>query len=491
MCCDNKEYKIYPTNWLMKAGIVGFLRITESNGNENFLDNNGTFLKLTEQTINSFFKSYSTFLYNNELYGTIKEFYNNSFLAQVWQKSFLDTLKDVKDTIPVNNNEDNNVNNTENELRKYANYASDKKINNQETLLMNLNKVLRKIKKEEIPHNKFIPIDKIQKINKYLDALNQKSDLIKELAEKKKLSEDDKNEINNFKFALNSKEIGFEEFCKELKDILNDKSSFKVYIKNVIENNFSFSNIAEDNDLICTFCSERKAIKRNNEYVILDEVHFTPLGASPSNLANFFWEGKPNLFMCLPCEIIIYCAAFGFIPFNKKYYFIDAPVNIKELKEINDIWRDWLNANQKESTLKNSFIEILKKSEKMRAKWSIQNISIIEIDPISENTSNIYNLSISPKIAYAIRKRIQSYPASLKEVYDVFLDNLYSKKPLFDLVGSIIYGYLSKEKLKKIDKKKLNKSSTGKLILKGMNLKDIKDLLFFLKFQKEVEDYGK
>lgn len=87
-------------------------------------------------------------------------------------------------------------------------------------------------------------------------------------------------------------------------------------------------------------------------------------------------------------------------------YFIDAPVNIKELKEINDVWKDWLTANDKkeESILKNSFIEILKKSEKIKAKWSIENISVIEIDPISANTSNIYAMSISPEIDYAIRK---------------------------------------------------------------------------------------
>ncbi|MEZ0323172.1 MAG: type I-B CRISPR-associated protein Cas8b1/Cst1 [Hydrogenothermaceae bacterium] len=269
-----------------------------------------------------------------------------------------------------------------------------------------------------------------------------------------------------------------------------------------------FLDYEEDNEIVCAFCNERNAIKRNNEYVILDEVHFTPLGASPSNLKNFFWKEKSGLFMCLPCEIIIYCAAFGFTKFGNRYYFVDAPANIKELKEINDIWSEWLNANNKDFVLKSSFIEILKKSEEMKAKWSIQNISIIEISPISRNTSNIYNLSMSPEIAYAIRKRIQSYPSSLKDIYDIFLNYLYSQKSLYDMVSYILYGYLSADKLKNIDEKKLNKSTEGRLILSGMNLakedlnkkakeslnknlNNLKDLLFFIKFQKEVEDYGK
>jgi CRISPR-associated protein Cas8b1/Cst1 subtype I-B len=253
-----------------------------------------------------------------------------------------------------------------------------------------------------------------------------------------------------------------------------------------------------DTDFECFFCNQRKAIERkddkdgNYKPVYLDEVHFTPLGSSPKNLANLYWEGKPNTFMCLPCELIIYCAAFGFIPFNGSYYFINAPATIKEIIEINDIWRKWLNSNQESNVIKNSFIEILKKIEKIKAKWSLHNISIIEINPISPNTSNIYNLSISPAIANAIRKRIESFPSGLKDIYDIFIDYLYSNKSLYELLGYVIYGFLNREK--NLDRKKLKQSANGRLILEGRNLDKndgckIEDLLFFLKFQKEVEDY--
>lgn len=125
ICMDKKEYKIYFTNWLMRTGIVGFLRITWNDGNSaNLLDDNGTTLKLNKQTIKSFSCKYSEFISNNKLYGTIKEFYNNSFLAQIWKKSFQDTLKDVNNILQNNltKTDQDNLKEQENlkEIRKYT-----------------------------------------------------------------------------------------------------------------------------------------------------------------------------------------------------------------------------------------------------------------------------------------------------------------------------------------------------------------------------------
>ncbi len=352
MCLKDQKYKIYPSNWLMRAGIIGFLRILNDNSEKK--DDNNNFDCFIPKDLTE----------KNKLKGF---------------------------------------------LQKFRRYASDKKI----------------------PLKTF---------------------------------------YNNSILANNvPKKNNIEDYDK-LVDLLLD--------------------LTQDNEIRCSFCNERKAIRRNGKFVILDEMHFTPLGASIDTLTNFFWEGKPNLFLCFPCELIIYCAAFGFTKFNGKYYFIDVPASIKEIKEVNDIWADYFSSNDKEKSIKNSLIEILKKSENIKAKWSLNNISIIEIDPIIDNTSNIYNYSLSPEIAYAIRRRIQSYPSTLKNIYDIFIDYLYSKKPLYEMISYIVYGYISKEKLRSVGEKKLSKFQNGRLILEGMKLKRANDLLFFIKFQKEVEDYG-
>ncbi len=262
-------------------------------------------------------------------------------------------------------------------------------------------------------------------------------------------------------------------------------------------NKYFFENV-RNGQLLCSFCNQRRAIERkeskNNgdadfSVVRLDEVHFTPLGSSPENLANLYWEGNPANFLCLPCELIVYCAAFGFTKVGKGYFFINAPATIKEVVEMNEIWAEYIGQG-KDRSFKESLIEILKRMERAKAKWTLQNISFIELSPSSENTFNIYSFNIPVETANAVRKMIESYPKSLRDVYDIFIDNIYSKKTLYDMVGDIVYGYLNRERLEGIDNRNLQKSPTGRLVLSGKYLKNPKDLLFFLKFQKEVEEYG-
>jgi len=264
-------------------------------------------------------------------------------------------------------------------------------------------------------------------------------------------------------------------------------------------NKYFFENI-RNGQFVCSFCNQRQAIERKEENgdfsnIRLDEVHFTPLGSSPENLANLYWEGNPANFLCLPCELIVYCAAFGFTRVGKRYVFINAPATVREIIEINNIWAEYLKQGSDKS-FKDSLIEVLKRMEKTRAKWTLQNISFIELAPIIDKTGkatttfNIFPFSISPETANAVRKMVQSFPNNLKGIYDIFIDYIYDKKPLYDMVGDIAYGYLSKERLERVDNRNLQKSSIGRLVLSGKYLKNPKDLLFFLKFQKEVEEYG-
>ncbi|MCX8125506.1 MAG: type I-B CRISPR-associated protein Cas8b1/Cst1, partial [Spirochaetes bacterium] len=155
MCLNKNEYAIYPSNWLMRAGIVGFLRILDDNSTNtynNYIENGTLNFNFD---LSDFFTIYFKYVKNNKI--NLKFFYNNSKVAN-------------------NAPKDSNKNKDLNAIKEY------------------------------------------------------------------------------------------------------------------------FQGKTDDNELLCTFCNERKAIKRDNKYVILDEVHGTPLGASPSNLANFFWEGEPNLF---------------------------------------------------------------------------------------------------------------------------------------------------------------------------------------------------
>ncbi len=322
--------------------------------------------------------------------------------------------------------------------------------------------------------------------------------------------------INNNDIEIDNVETLKEEFFKQyfpkarefkipLKTFYNNSRLSNNRFKNNGEtdidktNKYFFEDVREG-QLLCSFCSQRKAIERKENgdadfsAVQLDEIHFTPLGSSPGNLANLYWEGNPSNFLCLPCELIIYCAAFGFTRVGKRYVFINAPATVQEILEINKIWAEYLKQGSDKS-FKDSLIEVLKRMEKTRAKWTLQNISFIELAPLIDKTGkatttfNIFPFSISPETANAVRKMIQRFPNNLKDIYDIFIDNIYGKKPLYDMVGNIVYGLLNKERLEGIDNRNLQKSATGRLVLSGKYLKNPKDLLFFLKFQKEVEGY--
>ena len=466
------EIKIYPSNWLMMAGIIGFLKVVEKNcngceddkpGNLIYLNgkvvvnNDKNFLEIDEGFLRGDFRGlyseYLTSLSNN--YGLVKEFYNNSFLAQIWQKGIKDTLLWL-----WGNEKDSRKDEI---AEKYQGYVKDNR-----SLLTKINKILKK--ENQLPQNKFLSFEDVKKANEIFQEIE-----------------------NSWENTTDNEKI---ELSKKLREILNKTEKLKETINNEI--NKIINNKSDNNNLKCFFCNERNernernAILRENKQVILDEVHFTPLGASPDKFQNMFWEGKSNLFLCLPCELIIYCAAFAFSKVGNSYYFINAPASIKEVMKINDVWNKWFSnqSNSDEKIIQNSIIEILKHTEEIKAKWSIQNISIIKLEG-EQNTFDVYTMNISEDVANAMRKMIQAYPNSLKEVYDIFLYYVYERKPLYSFVDTIFYGFLTKEKIK-VKESKLEKYIQGKLLLigrKGIN--NIKDLLFFLKFQKEVENYGK
>jgi len=465
------EITIYPSNWLMMAGIIGFLKVVEKNcngceddkpGNLIYLNgkvvvnNDKNFLEIDEGFLRGDFRGlyseYLTLLSNN--YGLVKEFYNNSFLSQIWQKGIKDTLLWLWENVT-----DSKKKEIAEEYQKYVKDNGDQK-----SLLTKINNILKVKKGELLPQNKFLSFEDVNKVNEIFQEIE-----------------------NSWENTTNEQKI---ELSEKLREILNKTEKLKETINNEI--NKIINNKSYNNNLKCFFCNERNAILRENKQVILDEVHFTPLGASPDKFQNMFWEGKSNLFLCLPCELIIYCAAFAFSKVENSYYFINAPSSIKEVMEINDVWNKWFSnqSNSDEKIIQNSIIEILKHTEEIKAKWSIQNISIIKLEG-KQNTFDVYTMNIPENVANAMRKMIQAYPNSLKEVYDIFLYYVYERKPLYNFVDTIFYGFLTKEKMQRVDRKKLKEHIEEKLLNRGFNLVNIKDLLFFLKFQREVEKYEK
>ncbi|MDQ7083114.1 MAG: type I-B CRISPR-associated protein Cas8b1/Cst1 [Aquificota bacterium] len=153
-------------------------------------------------------------------------------------------------------------------------------------------------------------------------------------------------------------------------------------------------------DRTCFFCGERKAYIRKGGPKTFEAVNFTPLSASTHTVENFFYNGKNNLYLCAPCEIVFYFAGFGFTrTAGNRYMFVYVP-DIRETITLNSLLAEYKGINR--DWLGKAVAEVLKETEKRKAEWVLENIYVVEIEKVSDATANIYSFSIPPRVARAI-----------------------------------------------------------------------------------------
>ncbi len=261
----------------------------------------------------------------------------------------------------------------------------------------------------------------------------------------------------------------------------------KRLIKEFIEEKFSEILSYPRSQKVCFFCKERPAYKKKGKVKVLDATNFTPLAASLDTVENFFWEGRSNMYLCPECEIFLYFSAFGFhrTPM-RTYLFVYLP-DLENTKRMNDLLTDEPDLR---SFMNRTIVEASKKLEGRKADWILRNIYIVEIEKVGDAQSNIYTLSISPRLARAIRENIEHYPKVFNDLFGIFLDYVYSGKSLYEFLYKILSGFFFKSRYKK-----LMKGMYAKLVKKGTSFKDFlpRNLTYFIKFQEvlDMEDKEK
>ncbi len=231
---------------------------------------------------------------------------------------------------------------------------------------------------------------------------------------------------------------------------------------------------------LCFFCRSRRAYKTDKGYKTFSAENFTPLSASPETVNNFFYNGINSMYLCKECELLLYFARFGFTKVLDKYLFVYTPESLEGLLSINRRLesKGWLSVD----VIKESVLSVIKEVEPDKAYWTLENIYVVEIQPVSEATSNIYTFSIPPHVARVLASRIEKYPKSLDGLFDLFLDYVYQGKSLYEFVHYILSGFLYGEGLKK---KVEDKTPTGRLLRWGTE-RGLGGLLFLIKFQEEL-----
>jgi CRISPR-associated protein Cas8b1/Cst1 subtype I-B len=103
----------------------------------------------------------------------------------------------------------------------------------------------------------------------------------------------------------------------------------------------------------------------------------------------------------------------------------------------------------------------------------------VEIEKVGDAQANIYTLNISAKLARAIREMIDEYPPLFDDLFDPFIEYVYSGRSLYEFLFSMLSSFFYSERYKKLSGRK------AEVIKKGKALKYLpKNLTFFIKFQE-------
>ncbi len=266
-----------------------------------------------------------------------------------------------------------------------------------------------------------------------------------------------------------------------------DKAGMLVWEnKNLVENFIKdkFQEILKypRSEKVCYFCRERHAYTKKGKVKVLDATNFTPLAASLDTVENFFWEGRSNMYLCPECEIFLYFSAFGFhrTP-TRTYLFVYLP-DLENTKRMNNLLKAETDFR---SFMNRTIVEASKILAGRKADWILRNIYIVEIEKVGDAQSNIYTLSITPRLASAIKENIDKYPQVFNNLFEVFLEYVYSGRSLYDFIYKILSGFFYKQRFKRLK----SKGRDAHLIKKGMGFKEFlpPKLTYFIKFQEVLE----
>jgi CRISPR-associated protein Cas8b1/Cst1 subtype I-B len=407
-----EKIEFVQTNWLTASAITGLLRVLNyaQIPYEELLKGKKIEIPIEVwKKLPELFADYLWYLkHPKNIFSDINKFYNNSSLAQI--------KKHWDDVIFHYGKADPNLW----EVRKYfQTFLNEKKFN--------------KLKKDFFEFDpKLVDIEFITFAVRD-EVLNLLEEFEKELstAKGKKLKEL-KEQIRENELIKELNRKGKESNERVIKPAIVDRLKDLLTIE-----------VKEENLPTCRFCFKRKAYKTKDGTVnTLEEKHFTPLFASSRTLENFFYNGINSLFLCNYCEFLLYFAMFGFqkAP-NGNYYFVYIPSDIETTFQINELLREKQNVNT--DFIKESLVEVAKFLAGEKVEWFLSNVFFVEIEPISQNTANVYTFHIPLKVAEVIKQTnlTEKFPKALNPIFDIVLYYTFEGISLYNLITQIVANY--------------------------------------------------
>lgn len=402
--------RVYFSDWLFNAGILGFMRILNDDKdifnnpdinmenflNENYFEFNRDDLKdFSHKYFKKAFKQYGRYDKNkDELEKSVK------------------SIESIIERLPINEEDEKTL----------------KRINERYKSIIIPKLISTKLKEKEI----VTPIFNDSKKNPLL---------LKDVIYK----------------TLMIMENNYQEFFEaEVQIYLRRVYGQKSFLGNSVKNRFQkfYEDYEEpimansnktDKELLCMCCAstERKAKKGINF-----DTGISPFYGINPDAINFFWNFDPRIPLCEICELIYFCAFAGFVDTStgkeQKFCFVNSDNSIERLIRDNDLLESSYKKN--EVMWAEFFTELILQGEERKSKFVYQNISVIELNLTNETFPKVYSQNISRTKAKFISDNIENLRLLAKVGYKVKDDtsNLLIELMSLILNDRLNYRYITK-----------------------------------------------
>ncbi len=410
------KIKVYLNDWFYNAGIVGFLRILESNKDE-FAIRKNNYIEFDTENLRNFHKYYFNYFFKK---------YN---VAESVKTRTENPFNYLENNIEVVLDDKEKEKERKNKIKSSIKYIKEA-----------IKKQLDKIKKiDEITY------EEMKEQYDQIDKANTKQEIIE--IKEKLISNIEKNNINKrltlnlFKSILSNTYYGQPSFLNVVKTALSYEEQqevmYKDYISNIVETGFingimqneysieqikeyiensKESNLTQDIEKIylkiekdyidksktvedmqkylkekviqrCSMCENEIGLTTN-----YSEGNFVPLAISSDNARNFFWNQNVNMPICDVCKLILFCIPAGMttitktIKENGEYRekqllsFVNYDTGIDRLYKTNI---NFENKSKYENRNENPYSELILdivEQDKQVSMWQLENIFVVELE---------------------------------------------------------------------------------------------------------------
>jgi len=418
--------RVYLGDWLYNAGIIGFLKINKDlweikdkkliSKNEEILKFGDNYIEFNKKIFEGFSKRFFDYAFNQ--YGR----YEN--LLKLFKK-YIEDLKNLED-------------------EKNYEYLRKKYFKNKE------------IKKEKI--NVELPLEIMEKFKNKLQSFSLLKKKLGKIPSKNDVKKNKDLLIESLENAVNIMEREKNEFWESdvqiylrkiygQKSFLNksiNKNRFRKFYKD-FEEVLINGKIKKEKIYKCVNCNERLAKKKT----IFDTGISKFYGLNPDSI-NFVWNFKPKLYLCEICEIVYFSYFAGLTPINKDgktvFYFVNSDTSIENLLRENLLLEQVLEKNPSDSRFIEFFTELVLIAETERAKFTLQNTVVIELDLNNETMPKVYSFNISREKAEFLKENEEKFKGLSRTFYQIKKDRIYILPQIIEKVldNSLNYNYLNR-----------------------------------------------